>query len=222
MNDKKVAFILCVNDEVYFEECLKYIENLYVPKDFEIEVIAMRNEKSITSAYNKAIEKTDAKYKVYLHQDVLFINKNFITDFINIFEENKMIGMLGVAGCKTLPQNGIWWEANDCTGSLYDTHAGKITMYLLNKNNIDEVEYVKAIDGVVMITQFDVKWREDIFDGWHFYDISQSFEMLKIGYDLAVINYSVPWCIHDCGISNLDASYEKYRKLFLKQYSACI
>ena len=29
MNDRKIAFIVCVNNELYYEECLWYINHLH-------------------------------------------------------------------------------------------------------------------------------------------------------------------------------------------------
>ena len=41
---------------------------------------------------------------------------------------------------------------------------------------------VKGIGGLIMITQYDIPWRDDIFDGWHFYDASQSIEFIRKGF----------------------------------------
>ena len=79
MNEKKICFISAVNNEIEYEECLFYINNINIPEGYEIETIAIRNSKSLTSAYNEAMKQSDAKYKVYLHQDVFIINKNFIS-----------------------------------------------------------------------------------------------------------------------------------------------
>ena len=66
--------------------------------------------------------------------------------------------------------------------------------------------------------QPDLPWREDIFNGWHFYDISQSIEFAKKGYKIIVPNQNDPWCIHDCGITLVGEEYDKYRNLLLKEY----
>ena len=56
-----------------------------------------------------AMQKTDAKYKVYLHQNVFIINQNFIKDILDIFQQNKNIGLLGVAGGRSYRQTGNGW-----------------------------------------------------------------------------------------------------------------
>ncbi|QZY56323.1 glycosyltransferase [Crassaminicella profunda] len=218
LSPKKIAFITCVNNEEMYEEALLYIKNLYIPEDYTIETLCIKNAESITKGYNQAIKDSDAKYKVYMHQDVFIINKNFIVDFIDIFETHKSIGMIGVAGTQTIPLNGIWWESNTRYGKVYDSHSGKLE--LLNFNTIEnEYEIVKAIDGLIMITQYDIPWREDLFDGWHFYDLSQSIEFHKGGYEVVIPKQNPPWCIHDCGIVNTKNGYEAYRDLFLNEYA---
>ena len=88
LNESKICFITCVNDQELYNESLAYIENLNLPENFEIETMWLSNANSITSAYNKAMKATDAKYKVYLHQDVFITNKNFILNCLEIFIKN--------------------------------------------------------------------------------------------------------------------------------------
>ena len=214
--NKKLCFIICVSDEELYNESLKYILNLNKTKDIEIEVLAIRKANSIASGYNKAMRKSDAKYKVYLHQDVFIINKNFIFDIIKLFDSNIQIGMIGVAGVDILPENGVWWESKSLVGGIYDSHTGLMELYCWE--NDDQYKFVQAIDGLIIVTQYDLPWREDVFNGWHFYDISQSIEFAQKGYKIIVPNQNDPWCIHDCGIITLGEEYDKYRNLLLKEY----
>ncbi|PEF43391.1 hypothetical protein CON72_01315 [Bacillus wiedmannii] len=41
----------------------------------------------------------------------------------------------------------------------------------INKS-IDDLEIVQTIDEFLMATQYNVKWKEEWFDGFHFYDNS--------------------------------------------------
>lgn len=43
VEDRKdtIAFIICVNNELYFEECKYYIERLKVPAGYDIDVIGI-------------------------------------------------------------------------------------------------------------------------------------------------------------------------------------
>ena len=72
---------------------------------------------------------------------------------------------------------------------------------------------VEAVDGLLMVTQYDLKWREDIFTGWDFYDASQSQEFLQNGYKVVVPYMETAWCVHDDGILNL--KYYNYMYLMI-------
>lgn len=219
MKENKIAFITCVNDEAMYQKSLFYINNLQVPKGIEIEIIPIRDAKSLTSGYNQAMKKSDSKYKVYLHQDVFIQNINFIDDILNIFKSDLTIGLIGMIGAKAIPASGIWWDTLETLGKVFDTQHG--FMNLINGNLVmnNHIEEVKGIDGLIMITQYDFPWREDIFDGWHFYDISQCVEFTKKNLKIVVPNQQTSWCIHDCGHPVEWHTYEKYRAKFLDNYA---
>ena len=52
MDDKKVVFIICVNNELYFKECVYYINRLVLPEGYSTDIIAIRGADSMCAAYN--------------------------------------------------------------------------------------------------------------------------------------------------------------------------
>ncbi|WP_160687315.1 glycosyltransferase [Clostridium sp. C2-6-12] len=214
--ENSIAFITCVNDEERYEECIKYIDSLYIPDGITKEKIAVRNAKSMTSGYNQAMNSSNAKIKVYLHQDTLIVNKNFILDILVIFERNDKVGMLGVVGAKSIPLSGIWWESNDKYGKVFE-NSNSIMNELKFKDVNSRFEEVDAIDGLIMVTQYDIPWNESKFKGWHFYDLSQCIEFEKRGYIIAIPQQVTPWVLHDCGIVSTN-NYDMERKLFINEY----
>ena len=217
MNNKKICFITCVNDVGIYNECLEYINALTVPVGFEIETLQVNEAKSITSGYNKAMKESDAKYKVYLHQDVFIINKNFIQNILEIYNSDNEIGMIGVVGAKTIPISARLSDSTHKFGKIYESRTGK--MELLKFEDVQQKYIdVKVVDGSIMVTQYDVAWREDIFKGWHFYDISQCTEFLLRGHKVVIPNQDEPWCMHDCEIIEMTGDYDKNRAFFLDEY----
>lgn len=106
---EKIAFIMAVNEEEMYEESVYYINHLNIPDNIEMEIIPVRGASSLTSAYNQGMQLTDARYKVYMHQDARFTNPYVIHEMMKLFQ-NKEIGMIGVAGAKKLPKSAIWWD----------------------------------------------------------------------------------------------------------------
>lgn len=216
MNSKKICFIICVNDNAYEEECLKYIRTLNVPAGFEIEQLSVRGAASMTSGYNEAMRASDAKYKIYIHQDVFLINKNIINDLLKIFEDDS-IGLVGLVGSIKLPESAIMWDG-ERIGRAAICSINATGDCLFEKNPcVGVIRDVEAVDGLFIATQYDVEWQEDIFDGWDFYDVSQCYEFRNKGYRTVVPDMDKPWVLHDDGVLNLK-SYFKYRDIFLKKY----
>ena len=208
----KISFIICVNDEMYFEECLFYINRLRVPEGFEIDVFAVREAASIYQAYNQAMESSDAKYKVYMHQDVSLIDKDILMHFLEFFEAHSKAGMAGVLGGQGIPADRRFYRAWD-VGNV----AGCGEDRAFHNELIKEEKKVFAVDGMFLMTQYDVPWREDILEGWDFYDFSQSLEFLYRGYEVWVPAQPEYMCIHDCGYLNFMA-YDESQKKFLQSY----
>lgn len=217
MNRKKIAFICCVNNHAQYDTALKCIHSLQIPEGHEIETIANEQASSLTSGYNTGMGQSDAKYKVYHHQDTYILNEKFLFEIISLFEKYPKLGMIGMVGAKTIP-NGVWWNSKLVYGAVYYTPKGKRNIGVLaNRPVAGDFEEVLAIDGLIMVTQYDLPWREDLFKGWHFYDVSQSLEFKKAGYIVGVPKQIRPWCLHATGTMNL-AGYEENRRIFVEHY----
>lgn len=200
------------------KECRLYLCELNVPEGFEVDIIEVKGASSMASGCNEGMKQSDAKYKVYLHQDVFIKNKNFISDIITIFHKDEKIGMIGMVGTPYMAKTGTMWSGIRY-GAFYRLQEyidkGIISRFFPFETGYMEME---AVDGLLMATQYDLPWREDLFQKWDFYDVSQSFEFLKAGYKIVVPGQKQEWYIHDCGVINL-YNYNEERKKFLTHYS---
>ena len=128
--------------------------------------------------------------------------------------------MLGIMGTTTIPQSGRWWKGSSDTFvmSLYQNAVLNILESISHSTDKDFVE-TDCIDGIFMATSYDVPWREDIFDGWHFYDISQCYEFHRKGLTVGGLCNNVMTVIHETTLRNNDnPQYNRYLELFLKEY----
>lgn len=217
MNEKKIAFIICTNSDIWYAECVQYLARLELPEGFEAEVMQIVGAKSMTAGYNEGMHGSDAKYKFYLHHDLFITNTNFLKKVIDIFVQHPEIGIMGLMGTNRIVPDACYWNHWDM-GQVYALDA--MQPFKVCGQSIPDVEVSKAtaLDGMLLMTQYDVEWREDIFHGWDFYDISQCFEFAKKGYGVAVLNEQNISCIHDCGFSKL-ARYDASREAFCKEYA---
>ena len=215
MNDKKICFILCVNDDIALSEALYYIGRLNVPGGYELEYLTVTDATSMTSGYNEAMNSADAKYKIYMHQDVLITNRDILNVMLNVFKDEK-VGMMGLVGLTKIPESAVTIFSKDRVGKLcsHNNYSTTVTDFGKVEGSVCEV---KAIDGLFMATQYDLPWREDILDGWDFYDVSQSFEFIRKGLKVVVPRQDDFFCIHDDGFLDLK-NYYKYRRILKDNY----
>ena len=168
LDRNKVAFISCVNDEDMYSECLLYLKSLHIPDGITVEYIPIRNACSMCAGYNEGARKTKARYKIYLHQDVLIVNKNIIADLLAIFED-RTVGLVGMIGCRSLPRSGVWWDGLRTYGRVLH-HCEPESVVDSHCMEPDEAYIdVEAVDGLLLATQYDLPWRDDLFTGWHLF-----------------------------------------------------
>lgn len=216
IDEKKISFIICANNSLYYDECVWYINNLKVPAGFEIDIMGVTQAESMAQGYNAAMKESNAKYKVYLHQDVFIYNRYFIDDLLRVFGADDRIGLVGMIGGIGLPQDAVIWDAWNVGKTYGCNHAIAFPICGYQAERCEWIE-VEAVDGMLMATQYDVEWREDLMLGWDFYDISQSLEFRRQGYKVAIPYQETPWCMHDCGDSKL-IHYDEVRKKVLTEY----
>lgn len=213
MNEKQIAFIMCINNEQEYNEALYYIEQLDLPDGFTKDIITIKDAPSMAFGYQAAMQSSTAKYKVYMHQDVFIYNRDFIRNIIDIFEEDKQIGAIGVIGRECLPSE-LSFAADWNVGNIY---FNGVSPQIEQQNYEKWPMTVDAVDGLLIVTQYDIGWRDDIFDGWDFYDISQCMEFKRAGYRIVVPYQEKPWCYHDNYYSRLK-KYFFYQDKFCKEY----
>jgi len=216
MDSKRIAFIICANNDMKYNECIYYLSRLNVPDGYDVDVIKIEDAKSMAAGYNEGMEVSDAKYKVYLHQDVFIYNTNFVQDIIDVFEKDEKIGMLGVIGGNNLPQNACMWNCWN-VGCTYGCNIKSAIKGVGEQDSSKLYLEVEAVDGMLVATQYDIPWREDLDLGWDFYDISQCMEFRRQGYKIVVPYQGDCWCMHDCGQSKL-IHYDSSRQVILEEY----
>ena len=127
---------------------------------------------------------------------------------------------IGNSGTTRMTDDGIWWSS--------DYYFYRINIYQDNLLNVARctpshtdgtIDDAPAIDGIFMATCTDIYWREDLFDNWHFYDISQTYEFRKHGLRTVFLNDTDITLLHELSTKPSPVDYyEKYRQIFLNNY----
>ncbi len=213
-DSQKIAFIICVNQEQEFHEAALYLQHLYIPAGMEAEIIPVRGAVSMCAGYEQGREASNAKYKVYLHQDVLVLRKNLVDELLHLFRDER-VGIVGLAGCEQLPPSGIWWDGEGIHNMI--AHALRPEHIGLSGGPVPCCQ-VQAADGVLLATQYDIPWRQDWLQGWHFYDISICQEYRRRGYLVVLPRQEEPWIIHQTRHTKAGEDYFQQQEIFLQHY----
>jgi hypothetical protein len=217
VNKQHFLFITCVNNNALYTKCVRRIRKLFVPKNSSVELLPIREAKSMAAGYNTALTN-DAKYKIYLHQDTHILSENFLSDILQLFQKNTALGLIGTVGCKSLPLSGNWLEGEERIGKFILRHDEKDILINFNEAKAPFAS-VASVDGFIMATQYDLPWRADLFDGFHYYDASQSMEFIKQGYLVGIPKQKEAWSLHDTihhPVRPLE--YRYYQKIFQQYY----
>ena len=218
MNEKGFAFVICSNNELLLNECLEYISLLQVPEGYSVDLRVITGASSMLEGMDEGRAASDAKYKIYMHQDVYILNKFFLYDLLTVFESDSKIGVVGMVGTPKMPANGVMWSGSR-VGNLYSRRANPTEHRKERFRLSDGLLDVNAVDGLLIATAYDdVAFRKDLLDGWDFYDVSTSLEYKKAGYRVVVPEQKFPWVLHDDGMILSMWNYDKYRKIILEEY----
>ena len=100
------------------------------------------------AAYNLGMRSSDAKYKVYMHQDVFIRDSRFLEKTLRIFKEHPKTGMIGMIGGIGIPENGVVYTAWN-VGKV-DCREPDLSYVLLCGPNQTKDQIVDAVDGLTV------------------------------------------------------------------------
>ncbi|MGE5598147.1 MAG: glycosyltransferase [Bacteroidota bacterium] len=103
------CFITCVADEEMYAHCLEHIQALDLPPGYEIETRKIVGATSMAAAYDDMMRSSAARYKVYLHDNALILDRHLLYHLLDIFR-NPKVEMIGITGGTRIPKSGVWYH----------------------------------------------------------------------------------------------------------------
>lgn len=228
---KKVSVIF--SSHFTDEENQKFIDHLKSTAGVQIHVECIKNMRqySLTEAYNLGWTKLDEldlgkEIIVFCHNDIKILTKDWAKRLIGTFNAFSDFDIIGIAGSDQILEHGVWYL--DKNGQLYprDTHMfGRVwhthgfrneeSVYSTKINGVKDVVVVDglffAVNGSTIVKRFN-----ENFKGFHYYDVSFSFENYLEGCNVGVIDkISV---VHQ-SVGRTNQEWEANRKQFVSLYS---
>ncbi len=156
-----------------------------------------RNEYNIFTAYNEGVSRAKGNVLCFMHEDVSFHTNAWGDKVSSYIAEHKDIGALGVMGGHYLPKRPCYWleprkeSANYIQGGVCEGqyHARRI----LHQQYKNTRTFVAALDGVFiampaqLFKENKVRWDDQTFSGYHFYDADICMQVHKAGYNVEVV-----------------------------------
>ncbi|MGN6603999.1 MAG: glycosyltransferase [Ginsengibacter sp.] len=140
----------------------------------------------VCKVYNELALKAKYEKLCFIHEDVILKTADWGKKIIELFEEDKSIGLIGLAGCKYKSGYFSGWYSGvrefDCANYFHEYPDGNEHVYLNPKQSGNPQEVV-CIDGVFICCTKEA-WQQTLFDekllkGFHFYDIDFSLRVSK-------------------------------------------
>ena len=117
----------------------------------KIEFLCYENngEFSLTQIYNRGLKQAKNDIVVFCHDDITLETKQWGNKLLKAFEKHSDFGIIGVAGTKSLPSSGQWWEdKSKMYGRVQHTHEGKTWLSSYSPDMGQEIEETVIVDGV--------------------------------------------------------------------------
>jgi hypothetical protein len=192
-----ISIIISSYNETNYENFLINIENTIGIK-YEIIKIINPSLMGICAAYNLGSKKANFNYLCFVHDDIFFDDFNWGNKIIEHFENNKDLGLLGVAGSSYKPLIPSGWSFPQDNRLIYmnltqpkETYNSNVESNLIKFINKKTYVPVATIDGCFMVTLKSIyeetKFDEQLFKKYHCYDIDFSIAIGK-KYIVAVVN----------------------------------
>ena len=118
MDNNKIAIFVHGADEKTFREILKNLRTLEIPANFSVAVSNLQGEEKF-QAYNVAMKKSDAKYKIYLDKNVVILQRNVLPKVIETFQADEKIAAVSLSGAVQLSTHGICLTSAKRVGKVF-------------------------------------------------------------------------------------------------------
>ena len=135
-----------------YDECQFYLQHLDVPQGMSVEVLDVRGATSMTAGYQAAMDASDAKYKIYLHQDSFIVNRNCSQEMLDIFVSNAVLMQKTISGKTAI----TYFESVPFVTNMYE-----------NKSDLFGIDIARIIITIILLLTM-------------FYHIYQKYSSMKV------------------------------------------
>ena len=214
--EKKVAFFVHKSDEALYSTCLESLQALHLPAGYEAELFTLTAGKPYAVQANKALALSDAKYKIYINDDMCLVQPRFFGELLAIFKD-AAVGMVGAWGSQSLPVDG------NVLSSAYKRGA----FYVPAEDGFSEQRFgdatgkaadVRCILPSFFATQWDIAWDES-YEKQYYAVLAHCRAFEEEGRRIVVPLPKNIWCAYQVKDISFDGSEADRKKFFTRYHS---
>jgi glycosyltransferase involved in cell wall biosynthesis len=204
-----ISLVTVYNNKKLLDEYLiKSLEEQSV--EYELILVDNTTKKfdSAASALNYGAKNVKGDYIVFVHQDVMLDNNDFLKDLEILLDKLDNLGIAGMAGV-----------SEDKPGVLSNIVQGKSSNFV-GKNRIVNPVKVQTLDECLLIIPCKVfeklKYDKKTCNDWHLYGVDYSLSVITLGYNV----YALPMGIyHRSPGYSMSKSYDQTLKKVLNKHN---
>ena len=202
MNEKGIAILVWKRNEEHYANCIEGLRQLQYPAGYEVQVYTLTDQDTFTKQCSSVLAESDAKYKIYLSDEMRITALTFVQDMLNIFADGT-IGMIGFFGSTELPLSANIMDAPNKYGSVFMPAGGVLEEMRFGEGTADVIADVRAILPSLFVTQYDVPWDAN-YTGQYYAVQEQCRNFTRRGYRVVVPIVETPFC----GYQSEEISFE--------------
>lgn len=222
-NHKKIehtiSIITCSVDNAKFNAFKKNVKEIFGD---DVQLIRIDDAVSIAEGYNRGIDQAYGDILIFCHDDIEFLNANAAEIIKYDLKENDIVGVAGTS----LVKEGIWISAGQpfthgqVLHELNQSDSGyNLCVYGLGRDDAI-VHDIQALDGLFLGVRRDVvdkvRFDEQLFDGFHLYDLDFTYAAYLKGVRI-IVDYKIH-LLHK-SIGKYDQNWKRYAERFNRKYS---
>lgn len=216
MREKKLAFFVRKSDEVCYSACLESLQALHLPAGYEAELFTLAAESPYAAQANRALTLSDAKYKIYINDDVRLVRSQLIEELLAVFEDVS-IGMVGVLGSQSLPVDGNVLGSDYKRGVVYVPTGRDLSEMRFGEVSEEETADVRFVLPSFFATQMDLPWDE-AYETQYYAVLAQCRTFEESGSRIVASLAKDAWCAYQSRDISFDAEEADRAKFFAKYH----
>ncbi len=214
--EKKFAFFVHKSNEAHYAACLESLQALRLPAGYEAELFALAAERPYAEQANRALALSDAKYKVYVNDDIRFVHPGLPADLLQIFK-NESIGMAGFMGSRSLPADGNVMGSEHKLGAVYVPAGRELSEMRFGEVSEEPLADIRFVLPSLFATQKDLPWDES-YEGQYYAVLAQCCAFAEAGLRIAASLAQDVWCAYQSRNISFDAEEADRARFFARHH----